>query len=361
MKYDKRQRTEIALDGRRTILVQRWWCHECDWVFTPPGNHGRYAPEVAIEAAHLYFDQEASYRATARALSRRCHTHIPRMAVFRMADTLGANCKTPLEISLALQPRWSGYLLVDTDALSIAGVQWHLLLGVDAGTQDVMHAVLAHREDEAAFRDLLQPFQPLQERRLAYPLHGLTSDMDPALRQVLSADWPTLPHQYCTIHFLRWMELNMKFRLHGIAKKTRETMLDQLRSLLYAPTLARAQEVYQRLLADQVRWKRAGLASVLANLQEHFDNLTLHHPYPGMPQDTNIAEGIIRQLDRKLTDLNGFQTPETAWHSLKMQIMRYRFKRFTDSRYTDHNGKSPLELAGVDTKGIDWVTFSQHS
>lgn len=280
------------------------------------------------------------------------------MAIFRMVDALGASCKTPLEVGLELRPRWSGFLLGDTDALSIAGEQWHLLLDVDAGTQDVIHAVLAHREDEAAFRSLLQP---LQERRLGYPLQGITSDMDPALRKVLATDWPDLPHQYCTIHFLRWMDLNMKFRPRGVAKAAREAMRDRLQRLLYAPTFTQAEEISRALLADQTRWKRARLASVLANLQEHFAHLTLHHHYPGMPRDTNIAEGIIRQLDRKLTDLNGFQSPQTAWHSLKMQIMRYRFKRFTDSRRSRYNGKSPLELAGVETKGIDWVRYSQKS
>lgn len=319
-------------------------------------DSGRYTVEVAIEAAHLYFDQEAAYRTTARALSRRCGVAISHMAIFRLVNTLGAYCKSPLEVGLELRPRWSGYLLVDTDALSIAGKEWHLLLGIDAGTQDIVHAVLAYHEDEAAFRNLLRP---LQEPRLGYPLSGLTSDMDPALRQVLGTDWPDLPHQYCTVHFLRWMELNMKFRLPGVSKVAREAMLDQLRALLYASTLARAQEIYRHLLADKAHWTRARLSSVLANLHEHFTHLTLHHRYPGMPRDTNIAEGIIRQLDRKLTDLNGFQTPQTAWHSLKMQIMRYRFKRFTDSRHPSHNGKSPLELAGVDTKDIDWVSYSQ--
>lgn len=303
----------------------------------------------------MYFDQEASYRTTARALSRRCRTPIPRMAVFRMVDTLGVNCKTPLEVGWELRPRWSGYLLVDTDALPIAGEQWHLLLGVDAGTQDILHAVLARREDEGAFRTLLQP---LQEPRLGYPLRGLTSDMDPALRKVLAIDRPDLPHQYCTIHFLRWMELDMKFRRRGVPRAAREAMLDRLRGLLYAPGLAQAQAIYHDLLAHERRWRRAQLAPLLINLQAHFAHLTAHHRHPRMPRDTNIAEGIIRQLDRKLTDLNGFQTPQTAWHSIKMQIMRYRFKRFTDSRHPSHNGRSPLELGGVDIKGINWVTFS---
>jgi len=202
------------------------------------------------------------------------------MAVFRMVDALGANCKSPLEVSRELRLRWSGYFLVDTDALAIAGKEWYLLLGADARTQDIVHAVLTQQEDEASFRNLLRA---LQEPLLGYPLRGLTSDMDLALRKTLATDWPALPHQYCTIHFLRWMEWYMRFRLHGVAKRAWEAMLDQLRGLFYAPSLAQAQVLYQRLLADERHWKRVGLASVLTNLQEYFGHLTIHHRYPGMP------------------------------------------------------------------------------
>ena len=40
-----------------------------------------------------------------------------------------------------------------------------------------------------------------------------------------------------------------------------------------------------------------------------------------------------------------------------MVIMNYRFHKFTCSRIKGHNGKSPLELAGVNTTGINWISF----
>ena len=38
---------------------------------------------------------------------------------------------------------------------------------------------------------------------------------------------------------------------------------------------------------------------------------------------------------------------ETTRHILQLLITRYRFHRFTDARTEGHNGKAPLELAGV--------------
>ena len=84
-----------------------------------------------------------------------------------------------------------------------------------------------------------------------------------------------------------------------------------------------------------------------------------HFFHLGMPRTNNIIEGIIRILSRKIDDTDGFESFETAWNSLKLLIMNYRFHPFSCSRIKDHNGLSPLELAGVDISNLNWVEFSQ--
>jgi len=44
---------------------------------------------------------------------------------------------------------------------------------------------------------------------------------------------------------------------------------------------------------------------------------------------------------------------------IKMIIINYRLNKFTYSRIEGHNGKSSLELAGVNTAGMNWMKFSQ--
>lgn len=82
-----------------------------------------------------------------------------------------------------------------------------------------------------------------------------------------------------------------------------------------------------------------------------------------MPRTNNIAEGVISRLDSKIDQADGYQCYDIAWATLKMLIMRYRFKKFTDCRKKNKhkNGESPLELAGVNTSNINWVKFSQKS
>jgi len=78
-----------------------------------------------------------------------------------------------------------------------------------------------------------------------------------------------------------------------------------------------------------------------------------------MPITSNIIEGIIRILSRKIDATDGFESSETAWNSLTLLIMSYRFHPFNCCWIKNHNGLSPLELTGVDISNLNCVEFSQ--
>lgn len=66
---------------------------------------------------------------------------------------------------------------------------------------------------------------------------------------------------------------------------------------------------------------------------------------------------MIKQLGKKLRLMEGFESLASAERFCRLLIGCYRFKRFTDSCRSACNGKAPLELAGVDLAGRDWLTF----
>jgi len=61
----------------------------------------------------------------------------------------------------------------------------------------------------------------------------------------------------------------------------------------------------------------------------------------------------------RLKMIRGYKRVRTARNSLKLIVMHYRFKPFSSCKKKEHNGKSPLNLAGVDTSNINWITYSQ--
>ncbi len=73
--------------------------------------------------------------------------------------------------------------------------------------------------------------------------------------------------------------------------------------------------------------------------------------------DNNITEGVNDKFQMKLYLIRSFKKEESAKNTLKLIVMHYRFNSFSSFKIKEHNGKSPLNLAGVDTSRLDWVTY----
>jgi len=324
----------------------RWYCKQCRHTFTP------HDQQISTRGTALYFDSEASYRAVGRKLD------ITAATAYHRIIELGFNCKSPMETSVELKPRWSGYLLVDGDSLVVASDRESLLLGVDAGTQDIPNAILAEKEDGLNWTRLLLGIK----HPVNYPLKGIVSDGDPALQEAIRVVFPGVPYQYCARHFEKELYRYLRYDFTQKQGYWREgqRFLEASKRFLYAPDFESAQRRFRSIVRDR-GFKEAGFGELIRKIRDNFKDLTMHHFHPDMPRTTNIAEGMISRLDSKINQADGYKNHDTAWATLKMLIMYRRFKAFTDCRNGNKhkNGKSPLEIAGVDVAALNWITFSQ--
>jgi len=177
--------------NRNKIYRRRWYCKDCDHTFSPGvASQGKI---VAVKhgldyrAATLYFDTGTSYRGVGRELG------IHSMTAYTHIAELTQNCKAPWEVSVELKPTWSGYLIVDGDSLPVQDHREPLLLGVDAHTQDIPHAILAEHDDGQNRTHFLL----MMRTPILYPFKGITSDGDPAIQEAIAAVCPDVPHQLC--------------------------------------------------------------------------------------------------------------------------------------------------------------------
>ena len=296
-----------------------------------------------------YFDAEASYRSVGRAIEVKADT------VWGWVQELGAQAKSFAELAAELQPTWSGYLLADGRTVRIRGVKHALCLTADAGTHDVPQAGLFAHEDYRAWQPTFVAL-----KALGYAPKGLILDDDPALWAAAQAVFPGVPRQLCLVHALRQLRRWLTYTAH-VPQVIQRPFLDQAHQLAYA--VNRDHWVRLRLAWQTARpqFLREGLADAVALFESKFPVLWTSLDHPGLPRTTNVIEGIIRQLGRKLDDTDGFQSWATAWATIRLLILRYRFHRFTCSRHRGHNGRSPLELAAVNTNGLDWVRFARRA
>lgn len=339
--HTRRKGIRLVIRGEH----KQWYCYDCRRAFSP------HTAIKQRKAARCYFEEQASYRATADALGQEAKS------VWASLIELGFTCKTPAEVSIELHPSWSGYLLVDSDTLTVGSHKEKLLLAADAYSQDIPHALLAEREDEEAWSVI---FSELKER-INYPIRGIIADGDLPIEAARHKVFPEIPFQLCVLHYERSLRAFLRYRFSQKPGYWRETerFLTAVHRLLYARDLPTAQSYLQAILADP-GFRKAGLAKPMGNLVATFPQLVTHHGHPGMPRTTNILEGIISRLDTKITASKSYKHHDTAWATLKLLIMRYRFKPFKACRKKNKrkNGKSPLQLAGADTSKINWISFA---
>ena len=341
-----------AATGLRTRKIRRWWCHDCQRAFSQQRQeaqrHIGYELGLILRAAHLYFDREASYRAVGREL------HVRPYRIFQWIDALGENAKSFVEVAKELKPSWDGYLLLDGKVIFVQGEHYSLLLSADAATQDVPIASFAPSERAQHWEPMLECLRD----EIGYPLKGLVIDGDWGLWSACQKLFPRVPLQLCVRHMGQFLHYHFRYLYKGSGKGVEAFKALAFR-LLYVKS--QPQRDFWLKIWQQRRqaFKYCGLEKEILSFEDKLPFLFTHLDHPGMPRTTNIIEGIIRQLSRKIDDTDGFESTETAWRSLRLLIMRYRFHRFTDSRLQGHNGKAPLELAGVNIDNIDWVQFSQ--
>lgn len=309
---------KATLQGLKHIGIQRWYCKDCHRAFTPLSSNNestKYTTEVQEKAIILYFDQGASYRGVARELRRKGIKTIDAKMCWKIIQELASNCKTPWEVSIELNPQWSGYICVDGDSLKIGNHRESSLLGVDVKTLDIPHLILAEHED---LENWLFFFLVLKHT-VKYPFRGIVSDGDPAIVSAADLVCQGIPHQFCVKHFQNSMHGYLKYQSsHGRGTwREVEHFEDTIRRCFYAKSLEEAMLILSAIKSDP-GFRKIHLEDAIGMLERNFNRLTQHFLHPGLPRTSNVAEGTIRKLDRRLNTMDSFSSHETAWNILKM-------------------------------------------
>lgn len=305
------------------------------------------------EAVRFYVQGLASYRILSTLMEHRVGRPISRSTLNGWVDQAGRMAMTPLEMSAGLAPHWGGFLGVDGKAVFVKGVEHALLVAVDQTTQDVVHALLVQAETEQAFYRLVREAVVLA----GYPLKGLVTDASPPLDlwQLTPTIWPSFPSS-CAGFISPATSTDIAKAKRSPDAALRAELKQRIRAVLFADTYQEAARLWPTLLDAAAHYQGLSRYDTLGSLRDRFQLYMTHHRIPGLPADANITENVIKQLGKKLRLIEGFQTVDSAERFIRLLVGCYRFKRFTDSD-NGHNGKCPLEIAGIDLTGIDWLGY----
>lgn len=362
----------------RAWSKQRFCCLDCHMTFVL-----KDVPGVSHEMRLM--TKESLERGSMRILARRFAKN--KSTIMKIIHKVTASVKDSVWIAKKFHPQWSGILVLDGkyvrtfDPLAIelkrsgpaharrACLQarqfsddelWRMhrsvwICGIDSATGDLPHYELAEEESKI---DLVLYFKKLKE--IGYPLRVLVVDgNDDFVSAAHHVFGRVFLVQRCTRHFVEGLKRKAK-EANALANHHILELIAEIQNIIEAQSLFEAEQRLEEL--KQRRYKNSVSKLLLADFKHHAGELVTHliHPEIHIPHTTNEIENLFRQLELRLASIGRFGHRTTAGHYLNAWALMRRFTPFTDCRGLrgkQRNKKSPLELAGCNTRGIDYLNL----
>lgn len=291
----------------------------------------------------------------------------------KIVHRVTAKLATSATLARRFLPCWSGVLVFDgkvvrvydrlatrlrPGAFSKDELRWlhkmRWLCGVDHGTGDLPHYVLADSESQI---DLVMYFETLKS--LHYPMKAVVCDgnrdIPRAARFVFGDD---LVIQRCTRHFLEDLRdlLPSEKEVGKDVRGRLEQLIAAIKSVIESCDLQTAAARFEEL-PDMRRVRNPIARTMLTMFHEAKNELTAHltHPELELPHTSNDAENLFKQLMLRIKSIGRFFHHRYAADYLNAWALLRRFTVFTDCKgeRKRRNGHAPLELAGCEIKNID--------
>jgi transposase-like protein len=314
--------------------IQRFLCLECQKSFTfKILTRARITPSEQVRLTREHLEKRASIRTLARLEG------YSKQTVQHAIHTVTAQVASAAWIANRFSPQWDGYLAIDGTTVRVwdwaakyfryshAQRRWlhkmTLLVAQDVTTTDIP---AHHLDSEEGTIELVTLLRKLKE--LHYPLKGIVTDGNMDIKKAVDLVFGgDTPHQLCQLHFLK----NLRQRVKD------GTLLE-----------SQYREAKKKIPKGQ---------------QPSFPVPTELYTYlkhPGLPKTNQQLEVTNRFFKLRLKTIGAFHTWKTATTFTDALIAHRRFLKYTDRKYQP-NGKAPLELAGCNIEGFDYLARAYKS
>ncbi len=334
----------------RKIAKQRFWCNDCNRSFLFKKDNEKLSEAKKRTLVRQYLEGRSSYRVLAR-----LH-NLSKTTILKTVLVIISDLASPETIAALLKPRWSGILSVD--GKYIRTFDWSvehfrltarerrfahktvLLAGIDVPTKDIPYSRLG---DEETVIDLVIFFQGL--KRVSYDLRVLVTDGNPDIERAARKVYgERFEHQLCHKHFLDTLRL--------YAKDESEENRANTEQLIELIGKALKKSYYVEF------WGRTETqVKIVKYYEKKYPKLSVWIKNPRVPRTNNHIENLFRQFNLRLKTINIFRNHQNTEKYLNALILARRFTKFECCRGRNKmkNGKAPLELAGCNIDGVDYL------
>ncbi len=244
----------------------------------------------------------------------------------------------------------SGYLQEDEGFEKEPNLRTYSVIMVDPVTLIVWHADYVDHVDESELCDSFEKFF----QKISFKILGVTKDKWQASTNALKAVFRGIWIGYCHRHCLK------KFR-EALSEYQKETkcnskeiskLYKKFKKVLKTSTSKINLEIKIKTLNDEA-FCNPLLQERLAELKENASHYTSHKNRKGITQTTSIVDNFLKQVKRKLRQIESFRDKEWARLFFQAKANVRNFVPFLPGSKNAPN--SPFMLAKGQTYDLSWI------
>ncbi len=220
--------------------------------------------------------------------------------------------------------RCSGIIQIDGKEIKIGGKKKTILVSIDAKTKQPLSYRISDGENKLTTESFLKSL------KLKYPheVRGIISDFGrgKCFLSVIHKVFPQAPHQVCLVHFMRYVWLFIPRTKRSKFYLRNRLLKSMIKNVINAST--REESIYWLNKINHFKpFFRASYHNrFIRSINKNYENLTRYFDYDFLNTNTNIVENMIRQLNRKLKNLDGFKSEKNLADFMNIWFNGYHEK-----------------------------------
>ena len=289
----------FTLRGSVKRRTQRYYCHECGTSFTHFGKDRRKKTSDDLKQK-VVFDYVRS-KSSLQDIRRRYG--VSRSAILNWLHSISTTRDLGIRIDAS---RCSGIIEIDGKELKVKGKKRTVFLSIDAKTKQPLTLMVCEGENKESAEQFLKNLKNLYPREI----RGIVSDFGrgKCFLGVVKKVLPHVPHQICLVHFNRYVWLFIPRTKRSKFYLRNQLLKYLIRNVVKSSTREESLFWLEKVNHFKPFFRASYHKRFIRSINKNYDALTKFFDYDFLNTNTNIVENMIRQLERKLKNLDGFKS-----------------------------------------------------
>ena len=301
----------LTVRGFQKRKIQRFFCKNCQKPFTSKGYKQRKktSNHLKNKAVKDFVNTKNSLQEVAD------RYHISKVSILNWLKQIAIN----IPDAFRPIPNLNDVLLIDGKEIKVNGKRKVLLISKTFLSREIAFYALYDYENIASSIDFLTK---IKELYIKNNIQGIVSDFGrgKCFLKTVKNIFPTIPHQVCNVHFMRYMWLFLPRSKKSKHYEQNNKLKDLIKNILYAPNRLKSLERLEYLNSIVNDFKKPYQKRFIRSINKNYEYLTRHYKYSFLPDNTNSIENYNRQLSRKFKNLDGFKSENNLKCFLKIHI-----------------------------------------